>query len=60
MATDFFYGLLPDHAVLALIVLLMLLEILRADKLWARPVFIAGLLCAGAAVLHQCLSGYSA
>jgi NADH-quinone oxidoreductase subunit N len=60
MATDLFYGLLPDHTVLALMVVLMLMEILRADKLWARPIFIAGLLSAGAAALHQWLAGYSA
>lgn len=60
MATDFFYGLLPDHLVLALMVALMLLETLRADARWARPVFVAGLLAAGAALLHQWQAGYAA
>jgi NADH-quinone oxidoreductase subunit N len=60
MATDFFYGLLPDHLVLALMVALMLLETLRADARWARPVFILGLLAAGAALLHQWQAGYAA
>lgn len=60
MATDFFYGLLPDHLVLALMVALMLLETLRADVRWARPVFILGLLAAGAALLHQWQAGYAA
>ncbi len=60
MATDFFYGLLPDHLLLALMVALMLLESLRVDARWARPVFIVGLLSAGAALLHQWQAGYSA
>ena len=60
MATDLFYGLLPDHLVLALLVALMLLETLRLDTRWARPVFILGLLGAGAALLHQWQAGYAA
>lgn len=60
MATDFFYGLLPDHLVLALMVALMLLETLHVDTRWARPVFILGLLAAGAALLHQWQAGYAA
>ncbi len=59
MATDFFYGLLPDHVVLALVVVLMLLEILRADSIWVRPVVFVALASAGAAALHQWLAGYS-
>ncbi|HRD96209.1 MAG TPA: proton-conducting transporter membrane subunit [Rubrivivax sp.] len=60
MATDFVYGLLPAHLLLALMVALMLLETLRADTLWARPVFVAGLLASGTALLHQWQAGYSA
>lgn len=60
MAAEFFYGLLPDHLLLALMVALMLLETLRAHLRWARPVFVAGLLAAGAALLHQWQAGYSA
>ncbi len=60
MAADFLYGLLPDHLVLALMVALMLLEILRAHVRWARPVFVAGLMAAGAALLHQWAAGYGA
>ena len=60
MATDFVYGLLPDHLLLALMVALMLLETLRADARWARPVFVAGLLAVGAALLHQWQAGYGA
>ncbi len=41
MATDFVYGLLPDLLLLVLIVVLMLLEMLRADARWARVAFIA-------------------
>ena len=59
MATDFFYGLLPDHLLLALIVVLMLLETLRASPRWARPVFIVALLAAGAALLQQWQAGYN-
>ncbi len=40
MATDFVYGLLPDLLLLVLIVVLMLLEMLRADPRWARVAFV--------------------
>jgi NADH-quinone oxidoreductase subunit N len=60
MASDFFYGLLADHLVLGLMVLLMLLEIFRAAPALARIAFIATMLAAGAALLHQLAIGYVA
>jgi NADH-quinone oxidoreductase subunit N len=60
MATDLFYGLLPDHLLLALLVALMLLETLRAGPALARTVFVVGVLAAMAALAHQLAGGYSA
>ncbi len=60
MAADFFYGLLADHLVLGLMVVLMLLEIFRAAPTLARIAFIATMLAAGAALLHQLATGYVA
>jgi NADH-quinone oxidoreductase subunit N len=52
MANDFLYSLAPDLLLLGLVVVLMLLEMLRADARWARVAFIVGT-CAGLAVLAQ-------
>ena len=52
MTTDFVYSLAPDLLLLAAIIVLMLLEMLRADARWARGAFIASA-CAGIAVLAQ-------
>lgn len=60
MATDLFYGLLPDHLLLALMLVLMLLEGLRAAPTWGRVVYLAMLAAAGAALAHQISVGYSA
>jgi len=60
MATELFYGLLPDHPVLALMLALMLLEGLRASPAWGRIVYLALLAAAGAALAHQIAGGYAA
>jgi len=60
MATDLFYGLLPDHLVLALMLALMLLESLRVPPAWGRIVYLALLGGAGAALAHQIANGYVA
>jgi NADH-quinone oxidoreductase subunit N len=60
VATDLFYGLLPDHLVLGLMVALMLLEMLRADPRWARTAFIATLLAGVAVLAQQLATGYVA
>lgn len=59
MAADFFYALLPDLLLLALLVVLMGLETLRVHARWARPVALAALAAAGAALLHQIQAGYN-
>lgn len=60
MATELFYGLLPDHLVLALMLALMLLEGLRASPALGRVVYLALLAAAGAALAHQIAGGYAA
>lgn len=60
MVADFFYGLLADHLVLGLIVALMLLETFRAAPALARVLFIATMVAAGAALVHQLATGYVA
>lgn len=60
MATDLFYALLPAHAVLALMLLLMLLEGLRASPAWGRVAWLAALAVAAAALAHQINHGFSA
>lgn len=60
MVADLFYGLLPDHLVLGLIVVLMLLEMFRASPALARWVFVGALLAAGTALLQQLAAGYVA
>lgn len=60
MATDFVYGLLPDLLLLALIVVLMLLEMLRADARWARVAFIAFAVTALGVLLDQLRAGFTA
>lgn len=60
MATEFFYALLPAHALLALMLLLMLLEGLRASPAWGRIAYLAALACGGVALMHQITHGYAA
>lgn len=55
MANDFVYSLAPDLLLLGLIVVLMLLEMLRADARWARAAFVATA-CTALAVLAQQLA----
>jgi NADH-quinone oxidoreductase subunit N len=60
MATDLLYGLLPEHILLGLILVLMLLELLGIDKRAGNALFILSL-AAGAATLGLQLSqGYAA
>lgn len=60
MTNDFVYALGPDLLLLGAIVVLMLLEMFRADARWSRFVFIAAA-AAGATVLAQQLgTGFSA
>lgn len=60
MTADFVYGLLPDHLVLALLILLMVLEMLRLDPRWARALFAVVMLGALAVVWQQIDAGYAA
>ncbi len=60
MATELFYALLPAHAVLLLMLLLMLLEGLRAAPAWGRAAYLVALACAGAVLAHQIAHGYAA
>lgn len=60
MATELFYALLPAHALLALMLLLMLLEGLRAAPAWGRIAYLAALACGGIALMHQITHGYAA
>jgi NADH-quinone oxidoreductase subunit N len=60
MATDLLIGLLPEHLVLGLMVVLMLLEMLRADPRWARRLFVATTLVAAAVLVQQLATGYTA
>lgn len=60
MATELFYALLPAHTVLVLMLLLMLLEGLRASPAWGRVAYLAALVCAGAVLAHQITHGYAA
>lgn len=43
MAVDLFYGLLPDHLVLMLMLTLMVLELVRAPLVLGRWVFVGGM-----------------
>lgn len=60
MATDLLYGLLPDHILLGLMLVLMLFEMFRADAGIARILFAAAVLGACAILLHQLAAGYAA
>jgi len=60
MATNLFYGLLPEHILLALILLLMMLEILKADNKIGTFLFVLAL-AAGCGVLSSQLGqGFTA
>ena len=60
MATDLIVGLLPEHLLLALVVVLMVLEMLRVELRWARVVFVAVVLAGLAIVTYQVNAGYTA
>jgi NADH-quinone oxidoreductase subunit N len=60
MPADFLYALLPDHLLLALVFVLMLLETLRVDERAARPLVTITLVAACAVLLHQHAIGYEA
>lgn len=55
MVAELLRGLLPDHLVLALMVLLLVLESLRVGTRWARPAFVVLVSLALLAVLGQIL-----
>lgn len=59
MASDFIYGLLPEHMLLALIVVLMVLEIMRADKHLAGPLFLLTLSISCGVLVSQLSAGYT-
>lgn len=60
MATDLVFGLLPEHILLGLILVLMLLELLKVDKRAGNALFIASLLAGCAVLAFQLTSGYTA
>jgi NADH-quinone oxidoreductase subunit N len=60
MATEFLYSLAPELLLLGLIVVLMLLEMLRADPRWARVCVVATLAVALYVLLQQLGAGYGA
>jgi NADH-quinone oxidoreductase subunit N len=60
MATNLFYGLLPEHILLALILLLMLLEIVKADTKVGTFLFILGIAAGCGVLASQLGQGYSA
>ena len=59
MATDFLYGLLPEHLLLSLILILMVLEIMRADQALAGPLFLLTLSLGCGVLVSQLSSGYT-
>jgi NADH-quinone oxidoreductase subunit N len=58
MATDLVYGLLPEHLVLGVMVLIMVLEMFRVDHRWARVAFVAAMLAGLAVAAQQFATGY--
>jgi NADH-quinone oxidoreductase subunit N len=60
MSIDLLYGLLPEHILLALLLCLMLLEILRADRRIAGVYFIVLLAVACGVLLFHLSQGYGA
>lgn len=60
MAAELLYGLLPDHLVLAGMLVLIVLESLRTGTRWARPAFLAFTALALIAVLGQVADRYQA
>jgi NADH-quinone oxidoreductase subunit N len=60
MATNLVFGLLPEHILLGLILLLMLLELLKVDKRAGSALFILSLLSGAAILVMQLKSGFAA
>jgi NADH-quinone oxidoreductase subunit N len=60
MPSDFFYTLGPDLLLLGVVVVLMVLEALRAGERWGQGVFVAGVVGAIACAWHQFDTGYTA
>ena len=60
MATDLFYALLPEHILLALILVLMSLEILGADRKIANCLFTLSVAAGCGVLLAQLGQGYGA
>jgi len=60
MATNLVYGLLPEHILLGLILVLMLLELLNVDKRAGSALFVAALLAGAGVLVMQLATGYSA
>jgi NADH-quinone oxidoreductase subunit N len=56
---DFWYALLPDHLLLGLLFVLMLLEMAGVDERAARPLFIATLVAACTVLMRQYATGYA-
>lgn len=59
MAIDLFYGLLPEHILLGLLLVLMLLEIFRADKRFAGMLFSLAVAVGCIVVYYQLGQGYA-
>jgi len=60
MATDLLFGLLPEHILLGLILVLMLLELLGIDKRIGNILFLLGLAAGAATLVLQLSQGYAA
>jgi NADH-quinone oxidoreductase subunit N len=60
MHADFWYALLPDHLLLALLLVLMVLEMLRVDERAAPLLMMIMLAAACAVLLRQFATGYTA
>jgi NADH-quinone oxidoreductase subunit N len=60
MATDLLVGLVPEHIVLGLVLVLMLVEMARPDPRWSRVAFVAAMLAALAAAVWQAATGFAA
>ncbi|RNC68504.1 MAG: NADH-quinone oxidoreductase subunit N [Desulfuromonadales bacterium] len=59
MAADLLYGLLPEHLLLGLIFILMLLDMFRANRQLGGALFAAVLAVGSSLLLYQLFRGYS-
>lgn len=60
MATNLVYGLLPEHILLGLILVLMLLELLGVDKRAGSALFLVSLLAGAGVLVLQLKTGFTA